>query len=68
MHGKQPIRGHRGYEQSQYGGRPQSKKHTAPNFTGTGLRVDLYGCGMDDGGDYSGKSEYAGVLSGRAHR
>ena len=68
MQNKQPITSHRGYEQAAYGSRRAASKAMRPNFTGTGLRVDLLGCGMDDGGDYTGKSEYFNDLSGRVSR
>lgn len=68
MQDKQPIRSHKGYEQADYGNRRAASKAMRPNFTGTGLRVDLLGCGMDDGGDYTGKSEYFNDLSGRVSR
>ena len=68
MQDKQPIRSHKGYEQMAHGQLRAASKAMRPNFTGTGLRVDLAGCGMDDGGDYTGKSEYFNDLSGRVSR
>ena len=68
MQDKRPISTHKGYEQIEQGRRTAVKKGLRPNFTGTGLRVDLMGCGMDDGGDYTGKSEYFNDLSGRVSR
>jgi len=68
MQDKQPITSHRGYEQADYGKRRAANKAMQPNFTGTGLRVDHLGCGLDDGGDYTGKSEYFNDLSGRVSR
>jgi hypothetical protein len=69
MHGKANIRKGRGYANSEHGARTPAPKHKAPNFTGTGLRVDRMGCGMDDSPEsYDGKSEYASDLSGRVNR
>jgi hypothetical protein len=70
MQNKRPITTHKGYgaEQIMEGRRVAANKGLRPNFTGTGLRVDLYGCGMDDGGDYRGRSEYFNDLSGRVSR
>jgi len=68
MQDKKPIRSHRGYEPAAYGQRVPSPKSLKPNFTGTGLRVDLAGCGMGDGAGYMGNSEYANDLDGRVSR
>jgi hypothetical protein len=73
MRGKNPISSHKGYEQIMQGRRVAASKGLRPNFTGTGLRVDLCGCGscdcdMDGGSDYHGKSEYFNDLSGRVSR
>lgn len=68
MQDKRPISTHKGYEQIMQGRRTAVNKGLRPNFTGTGLRVDLAGCGMDDGANYTGDSEYFNDLDGRVSR
>lgn len=72
MHGKQPISSHKGYGSEVSGGRSAAKhrqgKQMAPNFTGTGLRVDMAGCGMEGGSGETAESEYASDLDGRVSR
>ena len=73
MQDKRPISTHKGYEQIMQGRRVAVSKGLRPNFTGTGLRVDLCGCGAcdchgDTGGSYGGDSEYFNDLDGRVSR
>ena len=68
MQDKQPIRSHRNYEAQGYGGRTAVKKGMAPNFTGTGLRVDMAGCGLDEGTGAPRVGEYGSDLDGRVSR
>lgn len=68
MQGKQPIHPHRGYDAQITGDRVPVRKSFSPNFTGTGLRVDLAGCGLPDGEMYHPVTEYGSDLDGRVSR
>lgn len=68
MHGKQPMRSHRGYEQGAMGRRVPRPAHKDPRFTGTGIRVDRNYPVVEGDAKYVGPAEYASDLSGRVSR